>query len=92
MLLGLGGNIEMWEPFRSELARQGGMTTIAFDIPGNGESRPPVVPIPLPLMAIIARSVLTALDLPEIDAIGLSWGGLLAQQLAVLTPSRCAVP
>jgi pimeloyl-ACP methyl ester carboxylesterase len=88
MLMGLGGNIEMWEPFRSELARQGGMTTIAFDIPGTGESRPPVVPIPLPLMAIVARGVLTALQLREVDVIGLSWGGLLAQQLAVLTPRR----
>jgi pimeloyl-ACP methyl ester carboxylesterase len=44
MLMGLGGNIEMWEPLRTTLAERVGMTTVAFDVPGTGESAPPRVP------------------------------------------------
>jgi pimeloyl-ACP methyl ester carboxylesterase len=88
MLMGLGGNIEMWEPFRRTVAEIAGMTTIVFDVPGVGDSPPPRVPLPLPIMAMIARGVLTSLRIGEIDVIGLSWGGLLAQQLAVIAPRR----
>lgn len=88
MLMGLGGNVEMWEPFRRTVAETVGMTTIAFDVPGVGDSSPPMVPLPLPVIAMIARGVLTSLQVREVDVIGLSWGGLLAQQLAVIAPRR----
>jgi pimeloyl-ACP methyl ester carboxylesterase len=47
-----------------------------------------MVPLPLPLLGVLARDLLRTLELDEVDVIGLSWGGLLAQQLAVLAPKR----
>ena len=44
LLTGLGGNVEMWEPFRSDLAARTGVATIAYDVPGTGESPPPAQP------------------------------------------------
>jgi len=87
MLMGLGGNIEMWEPLRTELANRVGMTTVAFDVPGTGGSASPIVPLPLPAVGLMARQVLRSLRIHEVDVIGLSWGGLLAQQLALTSPS-----
>jgi pimeloyl-ACP methyl ester carboxylesterase len=86
MLMGLGGNIEMWEPLRTELANRVGMTTIAFDVPGTGGSAPPILPLPLPAVGLLTRQVLRSLQIDEVDVIGLSWGGLLAQQLALTSP------
>ena len=86
MLMGLGGNIEMWEPLRTELANRVGMTTVAFDVPGTGGSASPIVPLPLAVVGLMARQVLRSLRITEVDVIGLSWGGLLAQQLALTSP------
>lgn len=88
MLMGLGGNIEMWEPLRTALAERAGMTTVALDVPGTGGSPPPRIPLPLPMIGLLTRQVLQTLDLDEVDVLGLSWGGLLAQQLAALAPDR----
>ena len=83
MMAGIGGNIEMWEPLRTELANRVGMTTIAFDVPGTGGSGPPLVPLPLPAVGLMARQVLRSLRIHEVDVIGLSWGGLLAQHVGL---------
>jgi poly(3-hydroxyoctanoate) depolymerase len=88
LLMGLGGNLGMWEPLRSVLTDQGGMPTIAFDIPGTGGSPVARVPRPLPLLARLVIRVLDELAVDEVDVMGLSWGGLLAQQLALLAPRR----
>jgi pimeloyl-ACP methyl ester carboxylesterase len=88
MLMGLGGNIEMWEPLRTALAQRAGMTTVAFDVPGTGGSAPPLVPLPLPVVGLLTSRLLRSLELDEVDVVGLSWGGLLAQQLAVTAPRR----
>ncbi len=88
MLMGLGGNLEMWEPLRTALAERVGMTTIAFDVPGTGGSAPPRVPLPLPLVGLLTGQVLRSLHVDKVDVIGLSWGGLLAQQMAVTSPRQ----
>jgi poly(3-hydroxyalkanoate) depolymerase len=75
---GIGAPIEMWTPFRDPLGRP----TIAFDAPGVGESGVPAFP---PAMSGVARMVLEALDhidVPEVDVLGVSWGGALAQEIA----------
>jgi poly(3-hydroxyoctanoate) depolymerase len=87
MLTGLGADAAMWGSFRDRLAERVG-TTVALDMPGIGASRPPLVPLPLPLLASITERVLTALGFDDVDVLGLSWGGLLAQQLAVTAPRR----
>lgn len=88
MLMGLGGNIEMWEPLRSTLTERIGMTTIAFDVPGTGESPPALFPLPLPGVALLTSRLLRILELGHVDVLGLSWGGLLAQQLALTAPGQ----
>jgi poly(3-hydroxyalkanoate) depolymerase len=75
---GIGAPIEMWTPFRDPLGRP----SIAFDAPGVGESSVPLVP---PTMGGVARAVLGALDqlgVAQVDVLGVSWGGALAQELA----------
>jgi poly(3-hydroxyalkanoate) depolymerase len=75
---GIGAPIEMWTPFRDPL----GHPTIAFDAPGVGESSVPMIP---PTMGGVARAVLGVLDhlgVPQVDVLGVSWGGALAQEVA----------
>jgi pimeloyl-ACP methyl ester carboxylesterase len=86
MLMGLGGNLDMWGPFRGELSRRTGATTVAFDVPGTGGSAPSRLPLPLPVLSVLTRRVVTGLGIHTVDVLGLSWGGLLAQQLAVTSP------
>jgi pimeloyl-ACP methyl ester carboxylesterase len=88
LLMGLGGNIEMWEPFRSELAARTGAPTVAFDVPGTGGSPAPRRPLALWTHARLAVRLADALGLDTFDVLGLSWGGLLAQQLAMVAPRR----
>lgn len=76
---GIGGAIELWEPFRAAL---GDHPSIAFDAPGVAGSSVPAYP---PTMTGIAGTVAGLLDHLEVercDALGVSWGGALAQELA----------
>ena len=43
LIMGLGGNIEMWDPLERELHARG-FQTIAYDAPGTGHSPPRLVP------------------------------------------------
>jgi pimeloyl-ACP methyl ester carboxylesterase len=88
LLMGLGGNIEMWEPFRDHLARRTGATTVAFDMPGTGDSPTPQRPLSLYALSRLAVRIADVAGLTTFDVLGLSWGGLLAQQVAVSTHRR----
>ncbi|MDX6286679.1 MAG: hypothetical protein QOG53_2164 [Frankiales bacterium] len=87
MCMGYGGWLELWTPLRQRLAADG-VTTIAFDVPGTGGSSVPLVPLPLAAHARIALRVLDHVGVQKASVLGLSWGGLLAQQLAVMAPRR----
>lgn len=88
LLMGLGGNIGMWEPLRSMLAQRAGMTTVAFDVPGTGQSPPSRWPLTMPAVGRLAVRILNQLGIERANVLGLSWGGLLAQQLALSAPRR----
>jgi poly(3-hydroxyalkanoate) depolymerase len=81
LVMGLGGNIEMWEPFEQALAARG-ISTVAFDAPGTGES--PALPRPLRMRGLAEHTIrlLDELGLREVDVLGVSFGGLLSQELA----------
>ncbi|MGH9036432.1 MAG: alpha/beta fold hydrolase [Acidimicrobiia bacterium] len=82
---GIGGALELWEPLRAALGRH---PSIAFDAPGVAESSVPAYP---PTMAGLARTVVHLLDhlgVGQADALGVSWGGALAQELAHRHPDR----
>jgi poly(3-hydroxyoctanoate) depolymerase len=88
LLMGIGGNLDMWEPFRALLAERTGATTVAFDVPGTGGSPTPTRPISLWTHARIAIGVADAVGVGRFDLLGFSWGGLLAQQVAANAPRR----
>src|SRR5581483_11597760 len=87
LIMGLGGNIEMWAPLRVELHRRG-FQTIAYDAPGTGDSPPRLVPLRPHGLARLAAHLLDALAIPEADVVGVSFGGGVAQELALRNPHR----
>ena len=76
---GLGANIEMWAPLRRALA---GRRTIAFDAPGTGASPTPRTPLGLTQLATLVSASVDQLGFDEIDLLGYSFGGAVAQVLA----------
>ena len=65
------------------------ITVVRFDPPGVGGSPVPPLPAPFPLLARLVGRMLTELGYDRFDVLGVSWGGGLAQQLAVQNPRRC---
>src|SRR5438093_4982759 len=76
---GIGANLELLEPFTDSL---GGVETIVFDLPGVGETPPRMSPY---RMRGLARTADRLLDKQghqgQVDLLGVSWAGALAQQL-----------
>ena len=84
---GLGVSLEGLQPFVDALPPETGV--IRFDVPGVGESPTPVLPYRMWGMARLTSQLLDALDVPQVDVLGVSWGGALAQQFALQRPHRC---
>jgi poly(3-hydroxyalkanoate) depolymerase len=82
---GIGANLELVNPFVNELD---GAEAVIFDVPGAGKSPPPKGPYRLFTMARLALEVLDELGYGNVDVLGVSWGGGLAQQFAIQFPSR----
>jgi poly(3-hydroxyalkanoate) depolymerase len=83
---GIGASIELVEPFLEALA---GRAAIVFDVPGGGGSPAPRLPYrPWTLVRLTAR-LLDRLGHARVDALGVSWGGALAQQFAFQEAKRC---
>ena len=87
LIMGVGGNIEMWDPFDRELQVRG-IQTISFDAPGTGESAELDRPRRMRWLAHLVEHLLDRLRYPVVDVLGVSWGGALAQQLAHQAPHR----
>jgi poly(3-hydroxyoctanoate) depolymerase len=87
LISGIGGNIEMWEPF--ERALDGApIETITFDAPGTGLSGGWMIPRPMCSIARVVEGILDALGYDQVDVLGVSFGGAVAQQLARQSPGR----
>jgi poly(3-hydroxyoctanoate) depolymerase len=87
LIMGLGGNIEMWRPLERELHRRG-FQTIAYDAPGTGHSPSRLIPLRPHGLARQAAHLLDTLALPAADVLGVSFGGGVAQELALRNPHR----
>jgi poly(3-hydroxyalkanoate) depolymerase len=85
LVMGIGGNLDMWDPLISQL---GARQLIAFDAPGTGGSGNARLPMTMRQHANVAVKVLDRLGFPTTDVLGVSWGGLLAQKLAITQPRR----
>lgn len=82
---GLGNNIEMWVPFMEQFPNR---RIIRLDAPGTGLSSTPTWPLPVPALADLLAAVLNSRDVDSTDVVGFSYGGAIAQQLAVDHPAR----
>jgi poly(3-hydroxyoctanoate) depolymerase len=83
---GLGASLESFESLTRALD---GVETIAFDAPGVGGSPAPLVPYRFRGLARLVDRLLDRLGYGDVDVLGMSWGGGLAQQLAFQHPARC---
>jgi poly(3-hydroxyalkanoate) depolymerase len=83
---GIGANIELVEPFLDALA---GVGTIVFDVPGVGGSPAPRYPYRPWTLAQLSARLLDQLGYDQVDVLGVSWGGALAQQFAFQMNGRC---
>jgi len=84
---GIGANLELVEPFVEALDD---VTVIVFDVPGVGGSPAPLIPYRFSALTVLSDKLLTRLGYAgPVDVLGVSWGGALAQQFALLYPRRC---
>jgi poly(3-hydroxyoctanoate) depolymerase len=82
LIMGLGGNIEMWAPLERALNARG-VQTIAYDASGTGGSPPRWRPLRLPGLARQVARLLDRLGHPQVDVLGVSFGGAVAQEFAL---------
>ncbi|MCW2635109.1 MAG: phaB [Blastococcus sp.] len=88
LMNGIGASLEVLEPFVEALDER--RSVIRFDVPGVGGSPRPVVPYNLSTFSPVVAGMLNRLGFDgEVDVLGLSWGGGLAQHFAVQHRRRC---
>jgi len=85
LLNGIGASLELFQPF---VARLRGVEAIAVDLPGTGGSATPRWPRRLGGLARLLVRLLDVLGYRDVDVLGISWGGTLAQELARRHPQR----
>jgi poly(3-hydroxyalkanoate) depolymerase len=87
LVTGLGASLDLAVPFERQLADRG-RRVISFDAPGIGGSTPYRRPRRLPSLARTVAGMLDQLGLEQVDVLGVSLGGFVAQQLAHQSPDR----
>jgi poly(3-hydroxyalkanoate) depolymerase len=83
---GIGASLEVFQPLVDDLDPDRAL--IRFDIPGVGGSPLPSFPYSMPQLASWVAALVDHLGYRRFDVLGLSWGGSLAQQLAVQSRRR----
>ncbi|WP_034623159.1 alpha/beta fold hydrolase [Desulfovermiculus halophilus] len=83
---GLGAGTWAWEPQVPFFSRSYRM--LSFDNRGAGRSGTPPGPYSIEQMALDTVRLLHALDIEETFVVGLSMGGMIAQELALILPHR----
>jgi poly(3-hydroxyalkanoate) depolymerase len=84
---GIGVNFEVLQPFVDAL--DPAIEVIRFDVPGTGGSPAPRIPYRFSMHALLVTNMLDQLGYQQVDVLGVSWGGALAQQFAFQYPVRC---
>ena len=87
LINGIGASLDLLQPFVDELDPS--VEVIRFDVPGVGGSPLPVVPYRFTGLCRMISGMLSGLGYASVDVLGISWGGGVAQHLAVVQPSRC---
>lgn len=81
---GIGSGSRLFDPLVAELDPD--RPVIRFDAPGVGGSPTPTVPYRYASLAATVASVVRELGYDRTDVLGISWGGGLAQQMALQHP------
>jgi pimeloyl-ACP methyl ester carboxylesterase len=91
---GIGASLEVLGPFVEQLDPK--TTVVRFEVPFTGGSPDSPVPYRFPYLAAVLGRLLKKAgvvgresDNSQVDILGLSWGGALAQQFAFQNPRRC---
>jgi poly(3-hydroxyalkanoate) depolymerase len=87
LMNGIGVNLEVLQPFVDAL--DPAIEVIRFDVPGTGGSPAPHIPYRFSVLARLVTLMLDQLGYQQVDVLGVSWGGALAQQFAFQYPVRC---
>jgi poly(3-hydroxyalkanoate) depolymerase len=82
---GVGQSIEVLEPLIEALPN---VDVIVYDVPGTGLSDTPALPWRYSKHARLATSLVKHLGYEKVIAMGISWGGPLAQQFTRMNPDR----
>ena len=84
LIMGLGGSHQEWRRIAPQLAEK--YRVILFDNRGVGETVFTDEPFTIPLMAADAKAVLDAANVESAHILGMSMGGMIAQEFALEFP------
>jgi poly(3-hydroxyalkanoate) depolymerase len=87
LMNGIGVSLEVFQPFIDEL--DPGIEVIRFDVPGTGGSPRSFLPFRFSSLSYLITQMLDQLGHKQVDVLGISWGGGLAQQFAFQYRQRC---
>lgn len=87
MCNGIGASLDLLQPFVDQLDPS--IPVVRFDVPGTGGSPVPRLPYLYTTLATMMGTLLDQLHYRDVDVLGISWGGGLAQQFAFQNPNRC---
>ena len=87
LINGIGASLELLEPFVAEL--DPALDVIRFDPPGVGGSAQPPGPYRFTGLCGMIAGLLTELGYGQVDVLGISWGGGVAQHFAAFQRARC---
>jgi poly(3-hydroxyalkanoate) depolymerase len=87
LINGIGASLELLEPFVREL--DPALEVVRFDPPGVGGSPLPARPYWVSGLCRLIARMLTELGYGQVDVLGISWGGGVAQHFAAFQRARC---
>ena len=87
LINGIGASLELLQPFVDQI--DPAVDVIRFDPPGVGGSDPSSGPYRFAGLCRLIARMLTELGYDRVDALGISWGGAVAQHFAAFHRSRC---
>ena len=86
LIRGLGSNADHW--YRQVPVLSSTYKVITFDNRGIGRSDTPDGPYTIPMMADDVIGLMDAIGIPSAHILGISMGGMIAQEIALMYPQR----
>ena len=87
LINGIGASLDLLQPFVDALDPSLGV--IRFDVPGVGGSPLPAAPYRFSGLCRLIARLLDELGHDQVDVLGISWGGGVAQHFAAFQRARC---